>query len=73
VLTRYAMLLQVLDPDQLAEGITSDVYLYQMLPETLGGRIRESLFTDIQIDQIELIVGREVIKTRTKTFCYRTI
>ena len=52
-------------PDQLAEGIKSSLPLPDA-PETLGGRIRESLFTDI--DRPGTLVGREVIDPVTEFF-----
>ena len=52
-------------PEQLAEGIKSSLPLPDA-PETLGGRIRESLFTDI--DRPGTLVGREVIDPVTEFF-----
>jgi hypothetical protein len=52
-------------PEQFAEGIKSSLPLPDA-PETLGGRIRESLFTDI--DRPGTLVGREVIDPVTEFF-----
>ena len=52
-------------PEQLAEGVKSSLPLPDA-PETLGGRIRESLFTDI--DRPGTLVGREVIDPVTEFF-----